>query len=520
MTSRQRILELLAWCLPALLVGFALRAMMATAMPFAYVQHDSIRLLVSGEEWLAGDYDLMSNNVPFLVPAFCRLAQAGPIPGLITIQLVQHALGLLQIVLAGALTRLWFTRWEVWIIPVTLVFAIHPSFLWFEHTVMLETFYVFAVVLIAWAGTWLARERTLPWAAVFCATIVGVAVTRPEGKLFLPFAALLLAMVFWRRWKEFAAAAALWVATAGVVSLATVSGESGFLLYSSVIHLSPAKSKYYPAAAPYVAAFRQEALDLASRDPAFVSRPQRVALGAALAKFVAEHPTAGGGGTIPKRMNRVGLTLAYEACLAKPWALPPLAVQKFRATAADLAHGKFTESWMHERQMDRVRGAWRFLQPISKRIWGREFTTAEQAAAFVKESFPPGMPFFMWLHEEWGDLYSRRLPATHYATVKLPGLPLLYFLPIAGMVAAAAASSRIRPFHICWVVMLAGLWLIIMISANERSRFRMAFEPFIFLYAFVALAFAAEGMVELWRRFRRRAPAASPNEGAAPDQRA
>lgn len=497
--------QLLLWCLPALALGFVLRALLAAAMPFAYMQHDSYRLLLSGAEWLTpGTAEMYGENVPFLVPALFRLARFGPLPALVTIELAQHALGLLQIVLAGALVRGWMPeRWKWWIVPATLVFAVHPSLLWFEHTVMLEAVYVFAIVALAAAGTWVVRQPSLISASALCAGVLLVAFTRPEGKLFAVFGAAVLTAAFWKKWRGLAMAAAMFIATLGFLALGTVAGESGLLLYSSVLHLSPEQSRKFPEAAPYVATLRRDAVEAAKRGPAFVSRPQRIALEAALLKFVSEHPDAGSGATNAMRLNSVAKSLGYEACLRAPGALLALALDKFRVTAGQLAHGEFSRSWLHERQIEKLRSGWRFLAPIDVPLYGRDFPDADALAAFVEKNFrAERVRWFGWLHDQWRDLYDRHLRDTRYAGGKLPGLPLFYVLPLAGALIAMVRASAARRFHLCWVLVLGALWFVVMLTANERSRFRMGFEPMIFLYPFIAFD-AIAAPVRAWLERKR-----------------
>ncbi len=495
----------LRWCVPGLIAGLALRVWMAWAMPFAYMQHDSFRLVVTGAEWLtAADRDAFGENVPFLIPALYRLALAGPLPGLVTIQLVQHTLGLIQIALAGALVRLWLPRWKWWIVPVTLVFAIHPSFLWFEHTVMLETIYVFAVICLALAGTWLLQRPSLAAARACCAATAFVAFTRPEGKLFVAFGAVALAVTFWKNWRQLAAAAGMFAITLAGISYGTVSGECGVLLYSSVLHLSPEVSRHYPEVSPCVTKLRREAIEAATRGPAFVSRPQRRELDEVLTRYVQEHPGAGGEGSDDERMNRIAKALAYETCLSAPFSLPGLALDKFRDSSDDLAHGKFTESWLHDRQISRLHANWRYVQLLDRDLYGRNLATLDEVAALVKAEFPPArMNWFCELHEEWRDLYKARFRDRKYADRELHGLSLFYLLTIAGWIAAVMRPLPARRFHACWIAMLAGLWFIVMLTANERARFRMGFEPFLFLYPFVAF----DGVVALVQQVRQRAGA-------------
>jgi len=506
MTWGARLRELLLWCLPGLVVGLVLRVLLIKAIPFAYVQHDSFRLLAGGAEWLLPmDRIAFGDNVPCLVPALFRLAQHGPLPALKTIAIAQHALGLIQIVLVGLLVRFWLPRWKWWIVPATLVFAAHPSFLWYEHAVMLEAVYVFAIVVLAVAGTWLLRRPSLGAAVGLCAALVLVAFTRPEGKLFIAFGGLALIVAFWKSWRPLAAAAAMFAATLGIIAWGTVAGESGLLLYSSVLHLSPETPRSHPGVAPYVAELRRTAIEEAVKAPAFVSRPQRVALSDALMKFVAAHPDAGRGAKPADRMNHIAKSLAMEICLSKPLSLPALAMLKFRDSADDLANGRFSKSWLHERQIDRIRSGWRFIQPIDVQLYGRGFAHVDELSKYVREScHPERVEWFGELHEEWRDLYELRMDDTDFAESEVHGLPWFYFLPISGMLIGMLWLTPARRFHVCWATVLAGIWFIVMLTANERARFRMGFEPFIFLYPFVTFDWLAGRAQSGWGKWRAR----------------
>lgn len=513
MSRAAKARELLLWCAPALVFGFVLRALLSTAMPFAYVQYDSHRLLFGAVDWLSPAHKaVFGDNVPFLFPWLCRLAQSGPIPAMTAIQLVQHALGLVQVALAGVLVRCWVPRWKWWIVPATLVFAAHPSFLWFEHTVMLETLYAFATVLLAVAGTWLLRRPSLAAAASVCAAMALAAFTRPEGKLFVAFGVLALVVAFWKSWRRLAIAAAMLAITLFGIKLGTVPGEGGVMLYSSVLHLSVEKSRAHPDAAPYVAELRAEAIAESSRGPAFVSRKQRKALFDALAKYLAEHPDATDAGAAARRVHRVAFALALETIARAPFALPTLAVHKFRESADDLVSGSFNEVWLHERQFERLRTGWFYIKQAGPQLYGQRFGSEQEMLDYAKSAFPPKrVRWFESLHKQWRRLYAWQMPDTRFASRKLAGLPWFYLLPLAGMIAAIMWPLPSRRFHVCWVLALAGVWFIVMLTANEYPRFRMGFEPFIFLYPFVAF----DAAVALALRVRQRLSARTADPSAS-----
>ncbi len=469
-------------CLPALAVGAILRGLLAWALPFAYVQHDSFKLLFGDGPFWETEPGVASNTT-FLVPWLYDLAPRCGLPGLIAIELGQHLLGLGMIVATGALIRLTFHAWRWFIVPGTLVIAVHPALLWYEHTVMAETVYVCAVVLLALAGAVHARFRGWASCAGLCAALYLTAVARPEGWLFLGFGGLLLLLTVEReKWRRTCGFFALFAVTAVAARSTSATHESGLLLYSSVLHFSPERSHSVPEAAPYVRALRQEAIAAAQVGPAFVSRDQRRALTAALEDFVTAHPQPKGG-TVMEQVDRVARRLALETCRREWWRLPALAMDKFRTSACDLPSGEFSATWLGERQWRRLRNGWEYIRRHDSDLYGQRFATTEEFGEFIQAKYPPSkVAWFDPWSDAWKEFYQPRLPSTKYPSLKLDGLPYLFLLALAGMFAAGLTPGPARPFHLSWSAMLLGLWLVIMVTANERARFRFVFEPFVFLY--------------------------------------
>lgn len=474
-------------CLPALAVGALLRALLVWALPYAYVQHDSFKLLFGDAAFWASDPGVAANTT-FLVPWLCDLAPHSGLPGLVAIELGQHLLGLGTILAIGGLIRLTFHAWRWFIVPGTLLMAVHPALLWYEHTVMTETVYLFAVVLLALAGAVHARARTWASCLGLCAALYLTAVARPEGWLFLGFGGLLLLLTAERaKWPRAAGFLALFAVTAVAARASSATHESGLLLYSSVLHLSPEAPRSVPAAAPYVRALREEALASARVRPAFVSREQRRALAAALEQFVAEHPQPNGG-TATEQTDRAARRLALETCRREWWRLPALAMDKFRTSACDLPSGEFSATWLGERQWRRLRNGWEYIRRHDVELYGQSFATPEEFGAFLQAKYPPAkVAWFDPWTDAWKQFYQPRLPSTKYPGLKLDGLPYLFLLALAGMAATALVAGPARPFHLSWSAMLLGLWFVVMVTANERARFRFVFEPFVFLYV-LALA--------------------------------
>jgi hypothetical protein len=147
----------------------------------------------------------------FLVPILFAVPFALPIPTLVSIPFLQHLTGLGLILLIGALCRLWLANWKVFIIPLTVLAAINPFYLWYERTLMAETAFIFCTVLVAVAGTLYAKKPTVGRLVFLCGTLVLEAGARPEGKLLFGFAIFLLVLIHWgdlrNAWRRLAAVA-------------------------------------------------------------------------------------------------------------------------------------------------------------------------------------------------------------------------------------------------------------------------------------------------------------------------
>ena len=152
--------QVFVWCLPALLLGAALRVSLMVQMPHAFFHDDSPDFLQTPERLLhEGKFDIHAKKT-FLTPIVFTVPFLLPAPPLVTISLFQHVLGLVLVFVVGGLGRLWFQHWKWFIIPITLLTAANPFMLWYEHTIMAETLFVFCTALVAFAGTLYCLDRS------------------------------------------------------------------------------------------------------------------------------------------------------------------------------------------------------------------------------------------------------------------------------------------------------------------------------------------------------------------------
>ena len=260
--------EFLWFSVPGVLVAFVLRAWLMIAMPWGFYHPDTHDFMTSIYFLKAHHHWEVHGKTTFLTPLLYTLAFFVPkVPALILIPLAQHLRGLLVVLMVGGLCRLWCVFWRWLIVPLTILAAIQPAMIFWEHTLLSESGFVFSAVALALAGTVFARWPGWTSFAGLLAAMFLVAAARPEGNLWLGAGILATLIVYWGNWRrEYAKILAAVALAIGMLSITKVS-HSGLLLYSSLVHLTPDEPKSVPGFGPYIrplrdrmAAKRQEAV--------------------------------------------------------------------------------------------------------------------------------------------------------------------------------------------------------------------------------------------------------------------
>jgi hypothetical protein len=462
----------LRWCAPALLAGLVLRIALTVELPFAVYHGDTSDLLETPDRLLAAGKFSLHGKKTFLTPLFVTAHCLLPLPAMATIPFTQHVLGLGSIVLVGLLVRLWFAQWKFFLAPLTVLYAVNPYVVWFEHTIMAETLYLVCTLLLVCAGALYALAPTSRRFAFLCAALFLEAGARPEGKLLFGFAALLLALVHWPRWRAAARRFALLLALGVVTHFLTRTGQGGLLLYTSVAWLTPLEPRCAPGFEAHFAPVRAELEQRRREGNPFPGARQRGAIMAAMKSYLAAQPAPDGG----KRPNPEEMCqrLARETILRNPEKMPGWLLQKFARTAAEAASGALDAEWLGQRQEEAMLGEPEMLARMAPRLYG----VALDAAAvpdFLRRHYEP----VEWFNA-WREVWTRSVAAVRVTPLRLP---LCMALAALGLVAAMARHGGLRRFHFAWGLALAAHFAVIMLTANVRPRFRFVFEPFWFLYA-------------------------------------
>jgi hypothetical protein len=534
----RRLHEFLWFCVPGVLVGLALRVWLTAAMPYGYYHPDTHDFLVTPHVLRTEGRLTVHNKTTFLTPLAYTVPFVLKTRALVAIPLGQHLRGLLLVLMAGALCRLWFTRWRWWIIPLTALMAMQPAMLFWEHTLMSESGFVFCAVWLALAGTLFARWQNWETFGFLLAAMCLVAGARPEGAILTGAGALLTLLVCWGQWRQervkIFCAFALW----GVMLSTMQTSHSGLLLYSSLVHLTPDDPRSVPGLGPYIRPLRDEMLQ--RREQAVSNDVVRTGkrIAKVLMAYAKDHPDVDLGIKRKKRsdgaddgmndleralkngprMSLVCRRLAREAALKHPFALPGIAARKFLAKITGDSGGQFEDYIFHKKQAFSLMGEPKITAALGRDLAGVPLETPEQAEAFVNAHYDMSkVEWFNQLNARWQRAVNHfHLPPIDYSpTYKLPGLPVIYLLAICGAAVSLVRPGAARRFHWAFVPTLLGMWFVVAVAAAVIPRHRFILEPFWLLYFFAFWDFVVWMGVLAARKLRRQKVPAMPTQSAS-----
>jgi hypothetical protein len=501
----RRLHQFLWFCLPAVLVATGLRLALMTEVPRALLQPDSPDLLVTAREMVDDGKFMVKGKRTFLVPTLYLVACYLPgVPALTTIAVGQHALGVVSVLLAGALCRLWLRHWKWAVLPATLSVAMNPSMLWYEHVLMAESVYLFTTLLLALAGTWFVL-RPGGWSVAGLAGALWVeAGARPEGKLFLPFGFLLAVLVLARWPKQLAVALAVLVAAAIPAHLSTKTSQSGLLLLVSLVHLAPDDFHSAPGLGEKLRPIRDEMRADWEDGPAFPGAKTRRQVARAVEDWLREQnpsePVVA-----KERVNGACAKAAMEIARARRAELPGLAYARFRHVAYKTTGERFEVRRFQGEQDEVVAQDFADIRPITKRLFGRETGGEAETRRHVAGNSPKREIGWVSVLDGWYQRANEQwcFPGTYYDEKERPGIPVFYAVVALGLVAAIARGGPLGPFHLAWGVTLVGLWCVIVLTGSTKPRFQFVFSPFLPIYCavfFDALATVARPLAAKVRR--------------------
>jgi len=501
------------WSVPALLVGALLRLLLLSYLPYAYWGSDS-RSYYSFANMLLGEgYVSLDEKRRFLYPIL--MVPVSLLPGLPPLQwlaLAQHAFGLATIVPLAYVARRSFVTWKAWIVPITLIYAGTPMFIWYEHELLGETVF-FGLLVWAFAG-WCAwinetrpeRARRLFW--LFFIPLALFLLTKPSGRFVWPGIAVgLLATGAWRRldWRRWASLAALVAATLAVGS----SKQGAWLLYVASFPLTqldtPKHAELKAEARPLVEPLRRDAEAYYALDDLpfdFLEKPSRHP---GFPQWHALHKD-------PRKKAAVYLELAKEGILAEPLLFLYFGAQRVVASAnqSNFKLSRFESARVVERSLNDYREAERKPGHALRRLLALPREGAlPPADDFARRIAPrPGS----WMERAFLDYATAFQSAADLVRIEERGTPaersIRHARPtfLGGWLLVAMALSvamhSYRPVLGVWAVIAVGYLFGVFLFSQLNPRY---FGPALPIFI-VLLGVPVDALVSAFRRRRAHAP--------------
>ncbi len=532
--------KVLLFCLPALAVALVLRVILMANMPYAFVISDtrefagtSLSMASHGLNPFGSTSRTLLAKVLYAFPVFVHQ------PILPWAAFIQHVFGLGAVVAAGFLCRLWLTRWRWWIIPFTLIVAVHPTLLWYEHMALPDSSFVFFVLASSALGGLYYRRPSAKGLRWFAAALILAAASRQEGFLFLIFGLLLVAS---RHRREFATEWRRVAVMAGIILLGYLTSKTtqgGQMLLTSTIHMAPSQLWLTKDFSAEAVRLRDQFRPRWPAYPADHNSSRKI-----ITHAVEDFHLARGGKSSDKENNKFCKRVAEEIALRNWWRLPGMALNKFRATHLEPPSPDFGEAWAHDKHVRIFYGKSSSTKPpkdrrYMKAYYGTEFADREEATAFFREKYR--VENLHWLTQfqryfikaELGWKFPDVIVESDYARdvsnmggkvplsgdaassassgpqeekiIKgqiLPGISGIYLLGGLGLLAAAFRSRSWLSYRQLWLLVLLFEAFVVFVTGSLRSRYRLIYEPWWFLGLFCALDAVIAFFRGGWRAWR------------------
>jgi hypothetical protein len=485
--------DALLWAIPALFFGAALRLILLYYSPYAYWGSDSRSYFGFTNGVLSEFYFSLNEKRRYLYPIFLLPVTLLPGSALKALAWIQAGLGLATVLAFSYFVRRVFVGWKVLIVPLTLLFAGLPSFLWYEHELIADTIYFDCVIwaMAGWAA-WVSqhdpvRARRLWW--VFFVPLAIMVLTKPSVKFFWPGIVLALVVVLaWRvlRWKEWAVIGALFLAGLTVGD----DDQSAWLLYTTAFPLTQIDT---PKHAEYKREIRGWVLEKRTRLDFYQDEDDEVH------DFLRE-PEAQESRRLwrdlakkdERALQRLYRDLALEGVIARPDLFLKIGLQRLAGSAnlTDFVDDRFRPSYFADR----------FADQLAK----KRNPESMVRLAFALPSdvpLPPAAQFRDWLspHPDsqaarWMQDYVRTYqslgvlvlrPGEHSEIAGRYRITLLGFWLALGML-CALFPPYLRTLGV-WVILMGSALLGTYLVGIEHTRYFAPAWPIIFLALAVAL---------------------------------
>jgi len=499
-------------CVPALVLGALLRIYLCIEAPYGYFLSDTRNFIDGAEDFLKNPLSVLGGSSrTFLASAVYSLPIAMGIPVLRAIPWIQHAIGLWMIVAAGLLCAAWLPRWRWCAVPVTLIVAVHPSILWYEHMALPESMFVVLTLTTALGLALFLRAPSPPSFLVLLASIFFTAGARQEGFLYAIVALAGCVLAFRRDRRRMAIYLGATFLFLFATTRASRTTQGGQMLITSLIHHASDRLWSVPDYSERAVALRNKFKPQWPIYPANHNESRDIIVGD-VREFLIEK--RGLSAEAARRSNNSFCKrVAIEIAIRNFWVLPGMAYYKWLATHIEAPTPAFANGWMTNYAMKKVFGGEKSKEKkFLPRFYGRAYETADAFERDLRQIYYPEHGLG-WL-DAWRAGFTRWTLWPHVqASIRsvseenmmqhVPRLPLLYPLGLAGLIGAVLITEkRKRMALLTWLGMLIFTGFVVVITGSLRSRYRLAFEP----YWFIGLTALCAVFAALWARLKGRRP--------------
>ena len=434
-------------CLPALVLGAFLRVGFLAAVPQVYYGSDSPSYFYT--------CSALWNEQRVTLPAKRRyfypllLAPLPVLPGspAVAVAVLQHAVGLLTVFgigwVTGSLAR------GIWVPGVTILAAVWPRMLWYEHELMAEPLVLAAFVASVALGLRILRSGDGRWDLCFLWVAAGMVGLKPHGR---PIWLALVALAGFWGWRRFRWSRSHWVAAVASLFLVVTGGshsQGAWLFLNSalpLVRLEGAKwSEYRAALRPVV---EESLADL----PNYATR-QRV-YKKTLNSTDPANPLGSGWVSLCRdtsAYSRVAGGLAVEAVCSAPLTYAGMVSRKILLALSNEQFSAFSPARFWQKQEELNRERWTRKARELELLYGTDRAGYDRLVA-------EGARGRFWL-AEWESRIKKLLAWTVYE----PG--------------EAGVAPRIRP---TWMGVLAVLGMVGSLRRGVRRGAALVWVPALF----------------------------------------
>lgn len=499
--------DALLWAIPALAAGLFLRGLLLSYSPYAYWGSDSRSFMGFTHGVLTDFYFSINEKRRYLYPIMLLPVSLLPGGTLRWLGGIQAFLGLLTILPVAYMARRVFAAWRWFIIPVTLLYACLPVYIWYEHELIADTITFDCIVWImaGWMA-WVcqrdpARARSLWW--WFLVPLAILLLTKPSGRMLWPGIVIaLLVAASWRtlRWPQWLSLAALFLASLTVGA----EKQSSWLLYTTVFPLTrldtPLHAEYKAEIRPLVEK-KMAHLSLYEEEDSevhdFLRSPEDHP----------EYPRWQALASKGKKLDQLYKDLAREAILSRPHLFLLIAIQRLAGSCnlSDFKTERFKADYFAVRFKDQLAGG-RNNEDMLRIAFGlpRNAPLPDYEEFRKRISPRPDSPAAAWLmafadaYQDAGTLLQR--PNGSQSTLaECRPTPLFWWLALALLL--SLFPPWLKPLGV-WSVTIGGYLVAVYLVGIEHQRyFAFAWPLLIFL-----LPLPLDAVVRVIRARRAAAP--------------